>query len=296
MGRSHLITTRGITIAYESFGRASDVPVLLIMGFAGQLIHWPLSLCEELAARGCFVIRYDHRDCGLSTIMDDLGVPNLLDSPLTPPYTLEEMAADAIGLLDVLEIPAAHMVGASMGGMIAQLLAIHFPERCLSLTSIMSTTGDPQLPSADPQALQELTQPVSTPGDEAAIIERGVRVSQCLMSPAYPTSDEALYQLAAAATRRCYTAGGRLRQLAALMVAGDRTGALRQVDTPAAVIHGKADRLFPVECGVATANAIAGADLHLIEGMGHDFPEQLMPLFADTVMSLVERTRAPINS
>lgn len=255
-----------MTIEYETFGAPDSPPVLLIMGFGAQLTLWDQSLCAALADAGYYVIRYDNRDVGLSTWLD--GVES---SP--PPYSLDDMAADAAGLLDALGIESAHIVGASMGGMIAQSFAIAYPKRTRTLVSIMSTTGSPTVGQATPEALAALLSPPPKSRDEA--IELGVQVSQLIGSPAYPIDDEVLRDRVAAAYDRAFNPAGRARQLAAIRSQPDRTEALGNVTAPTLVIHGESDPLVTPSGGEATAVAIPGAQLKLVPGMGHSLPPQL---------------------
>jgi pimeloyl-ACP methyl ester carboxylesterase len=282
----------GIHLAYEEFGRAEDPVILLIMGLGTQLIGWPEAFCEDLAARGYRVIRFDNRDIGLSQKMDGEQTPNVLKMvaysrlkfPLKVPYKLEDMAKDAIGLMDALDIPAAHLVGASMGGMIAQLVAGHYPFRVLSLTSIMSTSGRRSLPRTHRKvALHMMRRPVGA--DMDTLQEFSLRTWRLIGSPDYQPSDEELRAKIAAGYERSYYPAGYARQMAAIMASGDRVSLLKKIMAPTLVIHGKDDPLVPVAGGIDTARHIPGATLELIDGMGHDLPRPLLPHFAELIGS-----------
>jgi pimeloyl-ACP methyl ester carboxylesterase len=294
------ITANGITIEYESHGDPAGPTILLVMGLAAQLTLWPIELVNALVARGFHVIRYDNRDIGLSTKFDDAGVPDTMalmmatmsgQKPSTP-YTLEDMAADAIGLLDALGIDAAHIAGASMGGMIAQLIAAHYPERTLSLTSIMSTTGNPALPPARPEALAVLmNRPQSAEAE--AIVELGVKTARTIGSPAYPATEERLRARIRADFERSFSPAGIARQMAAVIAGGDRRAILKRISTPTLVIHGDSDPLVPIEGGRDTAESIPGAELLVIPGMGHDLPLELMETIAEGIAKIASARRDP---
>ena len=270
------IFINGIQIEYDTFGDSSLPPLLLINGLGSQMIRWEEEFCEELARHGLFVIRFDNRDVGLSTKFEEAGVPNIVQAmaalqkgeKLEAPYTLDDMAADAVGLLDGLGIEKAHICGVSMGGMIAQIIAIQYPSRVLSLTSIMSHTGNPDLPRAKPEALAVLTAPVPT--EREAYIEHSVKTIRVIGNPGFPFIEERYRKRAAREYDRSFYPQGTARQLMAVMVAGDREPELASVKVPTLVIHGSDDPLVPVEGGRATAAAIPGAELLIIEGMGHD--------------------------
>lgn len=289
-------TANGIEIEYERFGPADAEPLLLIMGLGAQLTLWPVELCEALVARGFHVIRYDNRDVGLSTKLDDAGVPDLpavLGAVMTGqdpklPYRLDDLAADAVGLLDALGIDAAHIVGASMGGMIAQLVAATYPERTRALTSIMSTTGNPLLPPATPAAIGAL---MSRPqgGDVDSLVEFGVQTARVIGSPAYPADEAALRARVRRDVERSFYPAGFARQMAAIYADGDRRSRLAKVSAPTLVIHGTADPLVPVEGGRDTAASIAGAELIEIDGMGHDLPLPLVDRIADSIAAVARR-------
>ena len=281
------VKANGIEIEYESFGRDSDPTILLIMGFGAQMTMWPAALCEQLAAKGFRVIRFDNRDIGLSTHLRDLPAPNapglmakrMSGQPVEVPYHLDDMAADAAGLLKALGIARAHIVGASMGGMIAQLVAINHPDVTKSLISIMSTTGRPDLPPARPEAMAALMTPPAS-DSRADRIAAGLNVVKVLGSPGYPgTESELLEGVTAAVDRAPYDAAGVARQLAAIVAAPARNDGLKGVHCPAMVLHGADDPIIPVEAGKDTAASIPGAQLVIVPGMAHDFTNALIPLY-----------------
>lgn len=284
------ITANGITLEYEDYGNPGDPPVLLVMGLGAQLTLWPIELVDALVARGFRVIRYDNRDIGLSHKFHGVKAPGILKLMLlgrlglTPrvPYTLADMAADGVGLLDALDIQKAHVVGASMGGMIAQHIAFTHPERVLSLTSIMSTTGNRRLPSAQKQAIDVLTKrPVSD--DEEVLIAHGMKIARTIGSPGYPADEARLRANVTASVRRSYYPEGLARQLAAILADGDRRARLKAITAPTLVIHGEDDPLVPFAGGKDTANAIPGATLRSFPGMGHDLPLELVEPIADAI-------------
>jgi pimeloyl-ACP methyl ester carboxylesterase len=289
------VTANGIGIEYEEFGDRNGRPLLLIMGLGGQMILWREEFCAQLAARGHRVIRFDNRDVGKSTWFDALGMPDfsaavgaaLTRQPIKAPYLLRDMAADAVGLLDALHIDRAHVVGASMGGMIAQSLAIEFPDRVRSLTSIMSTTGNPTLPPPQPEAMSVLLAP--PPTDRAASIDRTVTVFRTIGSPGFPFDEDDVRERAALSYDRGFNPAGTARQLVAILASGDRTDALHRVRAPALVIHGTEDPLVALAAGQATAAAIPGAALLAIDGMGHDLPRPLWPRVVDAISALTAR-------
>jgi pimeloyl-ACP methyl ester carboxylesterase len=271
----------GIAIEYETFGDSASPPVLLIMGLGGQLIRWDTTFCAALADAGYFVIRFDNRDVGLSTWLDDLA-------PAPPPYSLVDMADDAAGLLDALGIRAAHVVGASMGGMIAQTFAITHPERTLTLVSIMSTTGDRGVGQPTPEALAALMSPRPATREEA--IELGVKVSLVVGSPGFPSDEQRERDRVAASFDRANHPEGFARHLAAINSQPDRTEALGNVRVPTLVIHGAADPLVTPSGGQATADAIPGARLKLVPGMGHDLPPELFGELVDDLSAHFRQT------
>ncbi|MBS0481321.1 MAG: alpha/beta fold hydrolase [Proteobacteria bacterium] len=281
----------GIDLAYETHGDPANPPLLLIMGLGAQLTLWPIELVDALVARGYHVIRYDNRDIGLSTKFTDHAVPNVRRVALMRlfglrarlPYRLTEMAADAVALLDALGIAKAHVVGASMGGMIAQLVAVGYPDRVLSLTSIMSTTGNPRLPRSRPEALAALLDRPPPDASLEQVIPVGLRISRAIGSPGYPADETRLKERIERDYRRSFHPTGPGRQLAAILDDGDRRKRLRGVTAPTLVIHGADDPLVPVEGGQDTAAAVPGAQLKVIPGMGHDLPLQLVDEVADAI-------------
>jgi len=278
------LNANGIRIAFDTAGDPKAPPLLLIAGLGLQMGAWPEDFVDGLVELGFYVIRFDNRDCGLSTKFEQAGTPSLglawlkslLRLPLKSPYRLEDMADDAIGVLSALGIARAHVVGASMGGMIAQLMAAKFPSRVLSLTSIMSSSGRRGLPGPAPALRRALLKRPRGATDIDAAIEHTVRMFQLMGSPAYPTPEKHLRKRVGRAMRRNCCPGGVARQLMAVAACGDRTPALRGIAAPTLVIHGAADALVPLACGVDTAQAIPGARLEVIEGMGHDLPGQLL--------------------
>ena len=279
----------GLQIEYQTFGEPDDPPLLLVMGLGAQMILWHEEFCAALAERGHYVVRFDNRDAGMSTKLDHAGFPDVLGAlsaaaqgrRVDAPYRLCDMADDAAGLLDALDLESAHVVGASMGGMIAQTLAIEHPGRVRTLTSIMSTTGDPSLPQAKPEAMAVLLTPAPT--ERAAAIEHGVRLWRTIGSPGFPFDENEVRALAARAFDRGPSPAGVARQLVAIVASGSRRDALAAVRAPTLVIHGAADPLIPVEAGRATAAAVPGAELVEIDGMGHDLPRLLWPTFIDAI-------------
>jgi pimeloyl-ACP methyl ester carboxylesterase len=282
-----------IDIAYETLGDPADPPVLLIHGLGGQLLDWPNGFCARLVERRLYVIRFDNRDVGLSSHSE--APPPDLDAALsgdtsTVLYTLDEMAGDAAGLIEALGLQSAHVVGFSLGGMIAQTLAIGHPARVRSLTSISSSTGNSEVGRATDAALALLTVPPVPTRDGA--MDRAVVASRIVGSPAYPTDEAELRTEAARAFDRAFDPVGFTHQLAASFVQADRTEDLGRVGVPTLVIHGAEDPLVQVSGGQATAAALPGAELVVIEGMGHDLPQALYPEIADHIADLVRRAEA----
>ena len=271
---AHDVGPAHLEIAYERLGDPHAPPVLLIMGLGSQLIGWPDDLCAELVARGLQVIRFDNRDVGAS-------------SHVTAPYTLSDMAGDAAGLLDALGLASAHVVGASLGGFVAQTLAIEHPHRVRSLTSIMSSTGALSVGQPHPEALALFGGPPAT--TRAEVVQRMVDVFTVIGSPAYPIDRAAIAERAGRAFDRSYDPAGLLRQGRAVLASSDRTPRLRELRIPTLVIHGTADPMVDVSGGRATAAAIPGAELVVIEGMGHDLPRALWPELVRRIGELVQR-------
>ena len=283
-------TANGIEIHYEEQGDPAAPAMLLIMGFGAQLTLWPDELVEALAAQGFRVIRYDNRDVGLSQKFDGVKAPGLVKMTLlskigfTPkvPYTLADMADDGVGLLDALGIERAHIVGASMGGMIAQHLAARHPDRCLSLTTVFSTTGNPKLPPARPEAMKALiTRPDST--EEGVLVEHGMMLARTIGSPGYPAPEDRLRERTLASVRRSCYPEGPTRHLSAIVADGDRRAMLRDIAVPTLVLHGEDDPLVPCEGGRDTAASIPGAKLKTIPGWGHDLPLELVDELAGAI-------------
>ncbi len=295
------VQANGISITYDSFGSDKAPPVLLIMGLGAQMTRWRPEFCEQLAARGFRVIRFDNRDAGLSTHLIDAGVPDMAEVAAAMqkgekpdvPYTLSDMAADATGLLDALGLARAHIVGASMGGMIAQLVAADHPGHTLSLTSIMSTTGNPALPRATPEAMAVLTNRPPHPSDEEAYLAHSLAAARVIGSPAYPVDEAVQRTQSLADVKRCYEPTGFARQIAAVTATGDRRAKLKTITAPTVVVHGAADPLVPVQGGHDTAENIPGAELVVIPGMGHDLPPVLYDTLIDAIVSVAERSKAP---
>lgn len=281
-----------IKICYQTFGNPNDVAVLLIMGLSGPMNWWDEQLCQQIAANGYFVIRYDNRDIGKSSsaagrISRSQIVKAFLQRPVSAPYQIRDLAADAIAVLDEIGISTAHLVGVSMGGMIAQTIAIDFPDRAASLVSIMSTTGNRRVGWQDPRLFPALLSPVQ-PG-RAGYLTSVRKFWNLISSPRFPMTTE--YQLAKA--NETYDRGtnpaGVMRQMLAVLTQPDRTKQLRQLQLPATIIHGTADRLVHVSGGKATARAIPNAELLLIPGMGHDLPPQLFPMFSQVISATASR-------
>jgi pimeloyl-ACP methyl ester carboxylesterase len=290
-GRMAKQEANGIEIEYEAFGPADGRPLLLIMGLGGQLLMWDDGFVEMLATRGHRVVRYDNRDVGLSTRFDHAGVPDvaalLQGKGGAVPYTLDDMADDAAALIEGLGWGQAHVVGASMGGMIAQTLAYRHPQRVSTLVSIMSSTGNPALPPARAEAMAILMQ--TPPSDRAGNIEAAVRTWQVLGGKGFPFDEARIRARAAALFDRAYTPAGTARQLAAILAHGDRSPRLAGVRAPTLVIHGLDDGLVPVEGGRDTAAKIPGAELLEIEGMGHDLPPGVWARLADAISEHVAK-------
>ncbi len=275
-----------IEIAYDTFGDPSGPPLLLISGLGSQMILWNDDFCKQLASEGYWVIRFDNRDVGLSTKFDDAGLPNILalvsGKAVEVPYRISDMATDAVGLLDFLKIGAAHVVGASMGGMIAQSIAIHYPERIRTLTSIMSSTGNPNLPQPEPEVASILvTRP---PSERAEYIDYSLEIWRILNGPKFPIDEQLVRERSGRAFDRSYYPYGTGRQLAAILASGSRNDALKDVRTPTLIIHGDEDPLIPVEGGIDTAETIPGAELMIIEGMGHTIPTEVEPRIIEAIV------------
>jgi pimeloyl-ACP methyl ester carboxylesterase len=284
-------TVGELELCYETFGAATAPPVLLIMGLASQMLLWDDQFCEQLAARGFRVIRFDNRDIGRSSHLRGAAIPTrwqlLRRSRRGAAYTLDDMAADSVGLLGALDIGAAHIVGASMGGMIAQLVAINHPDRVLSLVSIMSTTGNSRVGRPQRQMMLRLMRKARR--EREAYIDDHIETYRAIGSKAYDFEEEYKRQRAARMFERGIYPAGSARQLSAVVSAHDRTEALASVRAPTTVIHGDADPLVNVSGGRATAEAIPGARLIIIPGMGHDLPRALWPEVVDAIVETTMR-------
>jgi len=280
----------GITLFYEDHGSPDAAVILLVMGLGAQLTLWPDELVEALVGEGFRVIRYDNRDIGLSQKMEGQRAPSpamqvlrkKIGFPAKVPYTLKDMADDGIGLMDALGIARAHVVGASMGGMIAQLMAVHHADRLASLTSIMSTTGSGRLPQAEKHAIDALTAPLKAL-DEETVVAHGLNIARNIGSPGYPFDPEVQREKVLKGVRRSVYPAGLPRQLAAIIDDGDRTSRLAGVRVPTLVMHGEADPLVKLAGGEATAAAIPGARLVTFPGWGHDLPLALVDRIASEI-------------
>ena len=276
-------TVNDIVIEYETTGSANDEAMLLIIGLGAQLVYWPPAFLRAIADRGYYVIVFDNRDVGLSTKFTteraDKGAP----------YTVEDMAGDAVGLLDHLHVASAHVVGVSLGGAIAQAMAIHYPSRVKTLASIMSAPGNASLPPPTPAALDALTKVAAT--ERSAYIEQNVETAHQIGSTGFPIDDDWVRTRAARTYDRCFCPEGRTRQALAIAASPDRTDALKSVRAPTVVIHGESDPLVNVVGGKQTADAIPGATLTTIPGMGHDLPEAAWPTIIDAIVTNASRTQ-----
>jgi pimeloyl-ACP methyl ester carboxylesterase len=295
-----IAATRDIFLEYDTLGSCSGEPLLIIQGLADQMTKWSDGFHKGLVARGFFVIRFDNRDVGLSSHLNHLPPPDLaavlgaLAQGSVPaiPYCLEDMAADAAAVLAAVGVRRAHILGASMGGMIAQLFAASYPERTLSLISIMSSTGNPDLPPAKPEAMGALMAPAPDPSDLEAYLAHAVNSANALGSPSYPEDEVVLKSNLTAFVQRSYDPAGVRRQIAAVLAGSDRRDRLGRVKSPALIIHGADDPLGPVEAGRDTAAAIPAAELKIIAGMGHNLPRALYDVVADAVADFVRRKAA----
>ncbi len=283
------IQANGVRLAYEEFGSPSDPVILLIMGLGTQMISWPLSFCNGLAAGGFRVIRFDNRDIGLSEKMENAHIPRAprmllrttLGLPLKVSYTLDDMAEDAIGLMDALGLDQAHLVGASMGGMIGQIATARHPHRVLSFTSIMSSSGDSKLPGASRKVVRTMVK--RSLGIEKPNLENTMAFQRMIGSPGFRESDGELKNKVLASVERSLHPEGYSRHLAAIMASGSRVKLLKTITVPTLVIHGRDDVLVPLDCGIDTARHIPGARLQIIDGMGHNLPEALMPRLLELI-------------
>jgi len=289
-----------IEIEYDTFGESSSKPLLLVMGLSGQMILWEEEFCKKLVDKGFYVIRFDNRDVGLSTKFEEGGIfePNdimkainlqMRGKEVPAPYKIEDMADDAIGLLDALNIDKAHICGASMGGMIVQEMAIKYPSRILSLTSIMSTTGRADLPQPKPEAMKILLTP--SPEERDAFIEHSVNLWSVLHGSGFPFDEERVREMAAKGYDRSFYPQGAARQLVGIIASGSRKAKLGSVNVPTLVIHGGDDPLVPLEGGKDTAESIPGAELLIIEGMGHELPPDAWPQIIDAISANADKAK-----
>jgi pimeloyl-ACP methyl ester carboxylesterase len=290
------VQANGIEIEYDELGEPDGPPLLLISGLGGQLISWPPNLIEQLAGHGYRIILYDNRDAGLSTHLDAAGFPNIIGMlarmpGAEPPYTLVDMADDAAGLLDALGIERSHIFGISMGGMIAQEFAIRYPERTLSLCSVMSRSGEPGTGMPTNEGMQALLRPPARTRDQA--IAQSMDARRTIRSPDFAFDEEFELSRATAAYDRAYSPAGTSRQLGAIISQRDRTEDLGSLSSfPTLVVHGSRDPLVQPDGGVATANAIPGAQLLMIEGMGHDLPAEALDEIVDALAAHIAKAEA----
>jgi pimeloyl-ACP methyl ester carboxylesterase len=284
VARAHV---NGLELEYESFGDPVATPLLLVMGLSYQMIEWDDDLCALIADRGFRVTRFDNRDVGISTKLEVLGTPDLmamLAGKAGPPYSLDDMADDSVGVLDALGVGAAHVVGVSMGGMIAQLIAIHHPKRVLSLTSIMSTVGGPNVVPAEPAVGAALLAPPGRTREEQ--VEHSLANRRLIFGTGMPFDEARARRKAERAVDRCFYPDGGMRQLAAILAAPDRTAALGKLTIPTLVMHGENDPLVPPANGRQTAAALPDPRFIMIPNMGHALPEQVWPQIVDAIATV----------
>jgi len=292
------VEVNGIELVFDSFGEPGAPTVLLIMGLGAQMIDWKDGFCALLAGRGFHVIRFDNRDVGQATRLEQGGHPRIdamiaalqQGETVEAPYLLSDLVSDAVGLLDAIGVEKVHVVGLSMGAMIGQLMAARHPDRVLTLTSIMSTTGEPGLPTATPEAWACLTAPLET--ELEPFVAQYISKWQVYAGPKYPIDPTLARDHAEKLFARGTHSAGRDRQLAAILASGSRKQALASVTCPTLVIHGDSDPVVPVEAGIATANAIEGAELIVFEGMGHDLAKGLWPEVAEAIARHAGRVSA----
>ena len=296
LSEERLAKANGIELAYQEVGDPDGEPLILIMGLAVQMLGWEEGFCSMLADRGFRVVRFDNRDIGHSTLIKEAGMPSRYDMfsgrCSTAAYLLSDMADDTFGLMDALGIDAAHVVGASMGGMIGQTMAIEHPERVRSLVSMMSTTGNRWIGSPSLKAWGVLLN--RYPRSREEYVARVKRTLTVLGSPGYPPDEERTAELAGAMYDRGHNTAGIIRQMHAISASGDRTAQLRNLRVPTAVLHGGSDPLARPAAGRATAKAIPGASLRIFEGMGHDLPEELWPDFVEEIAANAARATDPV--
>jgi pimeloyl-ACP methyl ester carboxylesterase len=292
----HVIKVNSVDIAYQLHGNSSHPTLLLIHGLSTPLTGWPSEMIDALVAANFQILLVDNRDVGRSQQLDHLPIPNMgwvitklkLGLSIKTPYQLEDMMQDIIALLDALKLSEVNVVGASMGGMIAQLMAVHYPQKIKTLTSIMSTTGYKQLPGIDKNIRQTLLQkPASKEYKDQ--IHYHIKKWQVIGSPDYPSSETDLRQYVESMLQRGITTKGTIRQMLAIMAAGNREGELSKLNVPSLVIHGDCDGLVNVAGGKATADAIPNAKLKIYPGMGHDFPVQLIPNIVDDIVTHINK-------
>lgn len=293
------VKANGLDLYYESHGPESAEPILLIMGLGAQMTRWSPDFIRKLVEAGHRVIAFDNRDVGLSEKLEAAGAPDMHAVALAlrdgrkpdVAYTLDDMAADAAGLLQALGVERAHIVGASMGGMIAQLVAADYPERTLSLTSIMSSTGNPGLPRAKPEAMARLNTPAPDPNEDLEAFLRSAVEGARVMASKYSPNEAQVREQALGDFKRCYYPVGFQRQYAGVLASPDRRPKLRTIAVPTVVLHGADDPLVPVEGGRDTAENIPGADLRIIPGVGHEMPQAVQDEFIDGILAAVARSR-----
>lgn len=294
--RSTTVVNTGIDIAYETFGAPEGRPLLLVMGLGGQMIAWHPELCTALAAENFWVVRFDNRDVGLSTHLHDAPPPDL-DAAMagdvsSASYRLEDMADDAVGLLDALGLDRVHVVGVSMGGMIAQTMAITHPDRVRSLTSIMSSPGLGIGAPTDTVLAALATVSMPLPTTRAEMVEQAVAAHKIIGSPDYPMDEARIREVAGQSYDRGFDPTGVSRQRLAIYASGDRTTALAHVTAPALVVHGDADPLIQLSAGLATAAALPNAELLTVPGMGHNLPRGIWPTLIAAISRLADRAEA----
>jgi len=283
----------GVDVCYQTIGDPSGEPLVLVMGLGGPMIWWPMELCDRLADLGFFVIRFDNRDAGRSSRLEGRVTLAQLAAayagvPVRPPYTLSDLAGDVVGLLDHLGVEAAHVAGMSMGGMVAQTVAVEHPDRVLSLTSIMSSTGRRTVGWQHPALLPVF---LSKGGGKEAYVESGLRLWRIIGSPDYPVDEDVLRRQEEITYDRGVSASGTARQTLAIITQPDRGPALRSVTVPTLVIHGLADKMVHPSGGRETSLAVRGSELVLVPGMGHDLPRPLLPSFAAALRRTANRAR-----
>ena len=289
------IAANGLTFEYDARGSPGDPVILLVMGLGMQMVIWPEAFCDRLAAAGFRVVRFDNRDIGLTTKLESLGMPSIvresvkyaLHLPVNSPYRIDDMARDTQAVMDALGIARAHVVGASMGGMIAQNLAVLAPGKVASLTSVMSTTGSRKLPQPTMRARRALMMTPAKRGDTEGAIRRMMKVLRAIGSESLPAEEGYLRALCERHVKRSYYPPGVARQLVAIAASGDRTDIVKRIKAPTLVLHGDEDPLVRPPCAEATARAIreggGKATVEMVKGMGHDLPVPLLPRLADAI-------------